>query len=154
MVDLPDLSASEEDIKKAQSALNVGFPDELTRIWRTTNGLELPGGWRFFPVFDSKRPKQTCNDIVYENTTARWPTLPSDLLCIAASDTGDLLVLRKGIGTLEPAVWRWDHETGRTHRWSRGLTYIFDRARVRIARIRKDVERAKRWTGKGDPPPK
>ena len=73
--EMPYLGVSEEMIKEAAEELGVEFPGQLKEIWKVSNGLELPGGWLFHPVFDISNPRKKSNHIVYENTKARWNEL-------------------------------------------------------------------------------
>ncbi|QSB00008.1 SMI1/KNR4 family protein [Methylomonas sp. EFPC1] len=59
--------ATEELIHSAEAELGVVFPAELKAIWSINNCNELPGGWRFFPVFDPSNPRKTAGAITYEN---------------------------------------------------------------------------------------
>lgn len=136
------LGARAESIQAAASSLGVEFPPELAAIWTLSNGLELPGGWRFFPVFDEKDACKTSNHIVYENTKGRWEIMDPQLLAIAYGDTGNALVLRKVAASLEPTVFVWDHETRRAKNWSRDLAYIASKAKARVEDIEKRVHRA------------
>ena len=137
-----NLGAPPDAVQAAASALGVVFPAELVAVWAVSNGLELPGGWRFFPVFDGKEARKTSNHIVYENTKGRWEIMDPELVAIAYGDTGNALVLRKSAMSLEPTVFVWDHETRRTKKWSRDLAYVAAKAKARVADIEKRIRRA------------
>ena len=141
--EVPSLGVSEEMMKAAAEELGVEFPEQLKEIWKVSNGLELPGGWIFHPVFDISNPRKTSNHIVYENTQARWEYMHDDLISIAAGDTGNQLVLQKTrSGLLSPDVYLWNHETNKIKKWSRSLDFIKEKAQKRIENIKLQIQRA------------
>ncbi|MCC6697116.1 MAG: SMI1/KNR4 family protein [Candidatus Hydrogenedentes bacterium] len=138
------LGTSTEAINAAAVVLGVIFPEALEEVWRISNGLELPGGWTLFPVFDASSARKTSNNIVYENTKGRWPYMPEDLVAIAGGMTGNCLVLQRFAGVLDPQIFLWDHETNTVRCWSRSLEYIKERALARVAKVEKEIARSKR----------
>ncbi|CAI8954808.1 putative glucan synthasis protein [Brevibacillus sp. IT-7CA2] len=141
--EVPSLGVSEEMIKAAAEELGVEFPEQLKEIWKVSNGLELPGGWLFHPVFDISNPRKTSNHIVYENTKARWEYMHDDLISIAAGDTGNQLVLQiTSSGLLNPDVYLWNHETNKIKKWNRSLDFIKEKAQKRIENIKLQIRRA------------
>ncbi len=139
-----NLGTGPENIDAAEKTLAVRFPRQLRDIWLVLNGMELPGSWRFLPVFDPGNPRKTSNDIVYENTKGRWPTMGEDLVSIAVNDYGDQLVLPKTGVALLAEVRVWDHETSRTRKWSKSLDYILEQARRRLEKIARAREKGQR----------
>jgi len=141
-----ELAAPENAIREAAGRLDVRFPDPLVQVWSMANGFDLPGGWRFPPVFDAANPRKTCNDIVYENTKGRWEWMPQELVIIACGETGNRLVLRKSPdGQLQSDIQLWDHETNRIRKWSKDFAYIAQKASARVARIGKASQRSHRF---------
>jgi len=137
-----NLGATDDLIAKAEEALGVRFPEGLRRVWRISNGLELPGGWRFFPVFDPKEPRKTCSHIGYENSKSRWSCMAENLISIAGGDTGNRLVLESDGVRLGDTILLWNHETNRTRKWGKGFDYIMGKAESRVARIEKQMARS------------
>ncbi|WP_336785007.1 SMI1/KNR4 family protein [Paenibacillus sp. MMO-177] len=138
-----NLGVTDEMIKAAAEELGVEFPEQLNEIWKVSNGLELPGGWRFYPVFDRSNPRKTSNHIVYENTKARWDYMYEELISIASGDTGNQLVLKKSNSTLLfPDVYIWNHETNKIKKWSKSLDYIKEKAQKRIDNIESQIQKA------------
>jgi len=139
---MKNLGTSEQAIETAESNLGLKFPLKLKSIWKTSNGLELPGGWQFFPVFDPADPKKTCNHIGYENIKGRWPYMNAELISIAAGDTGNQLVLKKSGDSLEETIFFWDHETNKTRKWGKDLEYIQNLAKKRIEQIELQINKS------------
>lgn len=138
-----NLGVSEEMIQEAAAELGVEFPEQLKEIWKIANGLELPGGWVFHPVFDHSNPRKTSNHIVYENTKGRWEYMHEDLISIAAGDTGNQLVLQKtSSGLLNSDVYIWNHETNKIKKWSKSLEFIIQKAHNRIENIKLQIQKA------------
>ena len=129
------IGTSIESVKNAEVKLGVTFPEELVQIWIISNGLELPEGWQLFPVFDLTNPRKTSNDIVYENTKGRWPTMDNNLISIAAGDTGNQLVLQRVDNIINNTVLLWDHENRETTPWDKELKDILEIAKERAANI-------------------
>jgi len=142
------LGAGIEAITAAEQEMGIKFPDLLKMIWQVSNGLELPGGWQIYPVFDPANPRKTCNSIVYENTPGkgRWEYMSGDLIAIAGNGTGNHLVLRIESGTLLPDILVWDHERNKTKAWGKTLDDILKKAQARVIAIQK--ARAKSLRGK------
>jgi hypothetical protein len=143
MINISNLGTTNENIAKAEAKLKTKFPDGLKQIWQISNGLELVGGWRFFPVFDPKEPRKTCNDIVYENTKARWSYMDENLIAIAGGDTGNQLVLKKTENKLDSVVYLWNHETNKIKKWGKDLSYILSKAKNRIGKIERQILKSK-----------
>lgn len=118
------------------------FPEGLKAVWQVSNGLELPGGWVLFPVFDPNQPRKTCSHIGYENTKGRWPTMSNDLISIASGMTGNQLVLRRNGDLLEGPILCWDHETSRTRKWPRDFEYLLSKAKARATKIGKQIAKS------------
>ena len=130
-----DLGASDECIQEAERQLSARFPDALAAIYRVSNGLELPGGWQLYPVFDPASPRKTANHVVYENTRGRWDTVAPELVSIAGNGTGNQLVLVRDGDQLQPEVLVWSHERCRTKPWSKDLAGVLRVAEARLAKI-------------------
>ncbi|SCW68376.1 SMI1 / KNR4 family (SUKH-1) [Paenibacillus tianmuensis] len=138
-----NLGVCEEMINAAAEQLGVAFPEQLKEIWKISNGLELPGSWLFYPIFDNSNPRKTSNHIVYENTKARWDYINDNLISIAAGDTGNHLVLQKtSSGLLSADVYIWNHETNKIKKWSKSLDFIKEKAHKRIDNIKSQIQRA------------
>jgi hypothetical protein len=130
------LGADIEAINAAEQQLGVTFPGVLKEIWQLSNGLEIPGGWVFFPVFDPSNPRKTCNSIVHENKPeVRFDYMSDDLIAIAGNGTGNVLALKAESGALLPDVLVWDHELNRTRKWGRTLADILSKAAARVVAI-------------------
>lgn len=137
-----DLGTTEEAIAKAETEMGVSFPDGLKKVWLTSNGLELSGGWRLFPVFDPREPRKTCGHIGNENTRERWSYMDESLVSIADGDTGNQLVLVREGQRLGDIIYLWNHETRRIRKWGKGFDYLLAKAQARIARIEKQVAKS------------
>lgn len=138
-----NLRVCEEMIRTASEELEVEFPEQLKEIWKISNGLELPGGWSFHSIFNKSNPRKTSNHIVYENTKGRWTYMHENLISIAASDTGNHLVLQKTSSRLlNSDVYIWNHETNKIKKWSRSLDFIKVKAHWRIENIKSQIKRA------------
>ena len=136
------LSASDQVIADAEKQMSLCFPEGLKAVWRISNGLELPGGWMLYPVFDPAEPRRTCSHIAYENTTGRWEYMDDSLVSIAGGDTGNQLVLERQDGGLSDVILHWNHETNKTKKWSKGFDYLVQKAEARIDNIQKQIERS------------
>lgn len=139
-------------IDEAERELCVVFPVELRAVWLTHNGIELPGGWRFFPVFDPGNPRKTAGSVTYENLRGAWGMhLRSlDLVALASNGTGNHLVMRVVDGVAIRDILHWNHETEKLTRWKPGIDAVMRSARTsaeRLAAIRatlmKDTPRAR-----------
>jgi dipeptidyl aminopeptidase/acylaminoacyl peptidase len=124
------------------------FPEGLKAVWRMSNGLDLPGGWRLFPVFDPAEPRKTCNHIGYENTKGRWSYMDQSLISIAGGDTGNQLVLKRNDAVVESAIYLWDHETNKVRPWGKGFDYILSKAEARVLKIEKQIGRSTKKSGR------
>lgn len=135
-----------EAITAAEKELGVLFPDTLKAIWQVSNGIELPGGWIVYPIFDPSNPRKTCNSVVYENTPdkGRWPYMADELIAIASNDCGNQLVLRAEAGQLLPDIFVWNHERNSIKRCSKTLDYILAKAEARVAAIEEARVRSRR----------
>ena len=136
------LDVSEESIAVAENQMGVQFPEGLKAVWQVSNGLELPGGWQLYPVFDPSEPRKTCNHIGYENTKGRWSYMDQSLVSIAHGVTGNQLVLLREGNALSDTIFLWDHETNKTRRWGRGFEYLLQKAQARTAKIEKKINRS------------
>lgn len=123
---LPATHATEALIRDAERELGMDFPAELKSIWLIHNCNELPGGWRFYPVFDPANPRKTAGSITYENLRGAWGVhLRSlGLLALACNGTGNHLVLRILDGHAKPDIFQWNHETGRLTPWKPGIAAV------------------------------
>ena len=126
---------SEEAIAETEREMGVIFPEGLKLVWRKANGFELPGGWRFFPVFDPKEARKTGNHIGYENTKGRWPHMDKSLVSIAGTNTGNQLVLKNIDNVLEETIYIWNHDSNHIHEWSQDLGHLLAQAELRITTI-------------------
>lgn len=133
------LGVDDEMIQEAENAMGLHFPEGLRAVWRVSNGLELPGGWRLFPVFDPKEPRKTCNHIGYENTKGRWPSMDESLVSIAAGDTGNQLVIKRDGEVCEETILHWNHETNKIKKWGKGFDYVQTKAQARVLKIEKQI---------------
>lgn len=74
--------------------------------------------WQLHPIRDKsekKRLQRTANDVVRETKAMKdWEGWPTSAICIAGNGTGDALVVLINANTCEPAIPRWNHETGQT----------------------------------------
>jgi hypothetical protein len=137
------LGTTPEAIAETEREMGMVFPDILKQLWLVSNGLELPGGWQVFPIFDAANPRKTSNHIKYENAPGRrWDSMDASLVVIARGDTGNCLVLRNKDGIMDETVYHWDHERSTARKWSKSLAYILDTARSRVAKIEKQVAAA------------
>ncbi|WP_353048685.1 MULTISPECIES: SMI1/KNR4 family protein [unclassified Exiguobacterium] len=99
--------ASAVDLKKAERALGVLFPDEYKDLFLQTNGAQF-GEWTLYPVPTG----QTFSlDIVRQNEN-RPAGLPDDLICIGENLTGDKLCYRIRKRFLQELVFRWNEQSG------------------------------------------
>ena len=136
-----ELGVNAEEIAEAEKLLQTKFPDQLKKIWQVSNGLELPGEWRLFPIFDKKNPKKSWGHIVEENTNGRWEYCPKDLIAIASDGSGDNLVLRTENGNVLETIYRWDHETNKISPSKQKLSDILALAKKRVEKIKKQIEK-------------
>jgi hypothetical protein len=137
-----NVGASDEIIEATENEMGVNFPEGLKEVWRRSNGLDLPGGWRLFPVFDNKEPRKTCNHIGYENTKGRWSYMNQSLISIAGGDTGNQLVLKKNADELEETIYLWNHETNKIKVWGKDFEYLKAKAEARLTSINKAIARS------------
>ena len=137
-----NIGVSNDLILEAEHQIGVCFPESLKNVWRISNGLELPGGWQLYPIFDKNSPRKTCNHICYENTKGRWPSMEQSLISIANNGTGNQLVLKKTVTALEDTIYVWNHETGEIKEWSKDFEYLRAIAEARLAKINKVMSRA------------
>ena len=137
-----NIGASEEIIAATEREMGVLFPEGLKSVWRKSNGLDLPGGWRLYPVFDQKEPRKTCNHIGYENTKGRWPYMDQSLISIAGGDTGNQLVLKNKNGELEETIYLWNHETNKIRAWGKDFDYLLAKGEARQSNIEKQIARS------------
>jgi SMI1 / KNR4 family (SUKH-1) len=99
-------------------------PGDYRACTLASNGGELSTAdddWQVFPVFDdsdSKSATRSANHIVRETAAARqWRGFPIEGVALAANARGDFLVFlphEDDPGVLAPAVYLWDHETGKS----------------------------------------
>ena len=143
-----NIGASEEIIAATEREMGVLFPEGLKSIWRKSNGLDLPGGWRLFPVFDQKEPRKTCNHIGYENTKGRWSYMDQSLISIAGGDTGNQLVLKRNGVKLEETIFLWNHETNKIKAWGKDFEYFMAKAEARLSSINKAIARSTNKCGR------
>lgn len=99
--------ASAVDLKKAEHALGVLFPDEYKDLFLQTNGAQF-GEWSLYTVPTRQAVLQ---DIVRHNEK-RPVGLPDDLICIGENLTGDKLCYRIRKRFLQELVFRWNEKTG------------------------------------------
>ena len=137
-----NIGASEEIIVATERGMGVVFPEGLKSVWRKSNGLDLPGGWRLFPVFDQNEPRKTCNHIGYENTKGRWPYMNQSMISIAGGDTGNQLVLKNRGDELEETIYLWNHETNKIRAWGKDFDYLLAKAEARQSNIKKQIARS------------
>jgi hypothetical protein len=149
MTDKLDLGAKDQAIANAATALGIVFPEGLVEVWKVSNGFDLPGSWRLYPVYDSSNPKKSWGHIVYENTQAGWPYMADDLIAIASNDIGNKLVLRRTGSDLESTIYLWNHETNKISKWRNDFAYILAKAESRVASIVVKIERAQRKRRRG-----
>lgn len=142
------IGASEEIIAATEREMGVLFPEGLKSIWSKSNGLDLPGGWRLFPVFDQKEPRKTCNHIGYENTKGRWSYMDQSLISIAGGDTGNQLVLKRNGGELGETIFFWNHETNKIKAWGKDFEYLKAKAEARLSSINKAIARSSNKCGR------
>src|SRR6266404_1018511 len=95
-------------ITRAESTLGILLPDGYREYLLGTNGGELSLGsedWQIFPVCDDsdrKRASRSASHIVRETEFA-----------VASNGEGDYLLFlpdAKDSSSLNPGVYRWDHE--------------------------------------------
>lgn len=117
---MPGVSAV--DLKKAERALGVLFPDEYKDLFLQTNGAQF-GEWTLYPVLTG----QTVSlDIVRQNEN-RPAGLPGDLICIGENLTGDKLCYRIRKRFLQELVFRWNEQSGIAKYPSSSLGEFVDR---------------------------
>jgi hypothetical protein len=143
------IGTTDEVISQAEREMQVRFPEGLKAVWRKSNGLELPGGWRLFPVFDPNEPRKTCSHIGYENTKGRRSYMEASLISIAGGDAGNQLVLRRQGDAVGDTIYIWDHETNKARAWGKGFDYLLGKAESRIAKIEKMIARSIKKSGVG-----
>lgn len=143
-----NIGATDDIITEAEHEIGISFPDGLKEVWRKSNGLELPGGWRLYPVFDKKEPRKTSNHIGYENTKGRWSYMDQSLISIARGDTGNQLVLKKIDDGVEETIFLWNHETNKIKAWGKDFEYLKAKADARLANINKAISRYANKSGK------
>lgn len=143
-----NIGASVEIIAATEREMGVLFPEGLKSIWRKSNGLDLPGGWRLFPVFDQKEPRKTCNHIGYENTKGRWSYMDQSLISIAGGDTGNQLVLKRNGVELEETIFLWNHETNKIKAWGKDFEFLKVKAEARLSSINKAIARSTNKCGR------
>ena len=141
---MKSLGASDELILNAETEMSLRFPAGLKNVLRVSNGLDLPGGWRFLPVFDPAEPRKTCSHIGYENSKGRWSYMSDSLVTIATGDTGNQLVLLREADGLSDQILLWDHETNKTRKWGKDFTYLLQKAQARCDKINKQFARSMR----------
>ena len=139
MAEFKDQGATEELILQAEHELGITFPEEFKAIWRTNNCNELPGGWRFFPVFDPSNPRKTAGSIAYENLRGAWGQhiRSLGLLALASNGTGNHLVARVVEDHAEPGIFHWHHETERLTHWKPGVESVMRAARKSVESMEK-----------------
>lgn len=113
--------ASAVDLKKAERALGVLFPDEYKDLFLQTNGAQF-GEWSLYPV---PTRQEVLQDIVRHNEK-RPASLPDDLICIGENLTGDKLCYRIRKRFLQELVFRWNEKTGITKYPSSSLEQFVD----------------------------
>jgi len=113
--------ASAVDLKKAERALGVLFPDEYKDLFLQTNGAQF-GEWSLYPV---PTRQEVLQDIVRHNEK-RPAGLPDDLICIGENLTGDKLCYRIRKRFLQELVFRWNEKTGITKYPSSSLEQFVD----------------------------
>ena len=109
---------------RAETELQSVFPGDYRACTLASNGGELSTAdddWQVFPVFDDsdrKRAARSANHIVRKTAAARqWRGFPTAGVAFAANGKGDLLVFlphEDDPAVLAPAVYFWDHETGKS----------------------------------------
>lgn len=151
---MANLGADDGTIEATEREMGLCFPDGLKAVWRVSNGLELPGGWQVFPVFDPSEPRKTSNHIGYENTKGRWSYMNESLIAIAAGDTGNRLVLKVRSGIVEDTIYLWDHERNSTRSWGRGFDYLLAKAWARVTWIDERIARSPKRKSAKRPPPR
>jgi len=107
-------------ITRAESALGILLPDGYREYLLGTNGGELSLGsedWQIFPVCDDsdrKRASRSASHIVRETEFARsCSRFPKAAVAVASNGEGDYLLFlpdAKDSSSLNPGVYRWDHE--------------------------------------------
>ena len=115
---------TESFLLRAETELQCVFPGDYRACTLASNGRELStadADWQVFPVFDDsdrKRATRSANHIVRETAAARqWRGFPIGGVAFAANGGGDLLVFlphEDDPGVLAPAVYFWDHQTGKS----------------------------------------
>ncbi|MDX1259173.1 SMI1/KNR4 family protein [Exiguobacterium sp. K1] len=113
--------ASAVDLKKAERALGVLFPDEYKDLFLQTNGAQF-GEWSLYPV---PTRQEVLQDIVRHNEK-RPAGLPDDLICIGENLTGDKLCYRIRKRFLQELVFRGNEKTGITKYPSSSLEQFVD----------------------------
>lgn len=136
-----EFGASNKIIEKAEIDLGLKFSDSHKSVLKISNGLDLPGGWRFLPVFDIDNPRKTASHIVDENINSRWEYMADDLIAIAFGGSGNCLVVNAKNGVMGEDILHWNHETNKTKKW-KDYSYIYKKAEDRIKKIEKQRERS------------
>ncbi|MDW2887038.1 SMI1/KNR4 family protein [Exiguobacterium artemiae] len=101
------LGASAVDLKKAERALGVLFPDEYKDLFLQTNGAQF-GEWILYPL----PTKRTVSMDLVRHNEKRPADLPDDLICIGENLTGDKLCYRIRKRFLQELVFKWNEKTG------------------------------------------
>ncbi|WP_026828565.1 SMI1/KNR4 family protein [Exiguobacterium artemiae] len=102
---MPGVSAV--DLKKAEHALGVLFPDEYKDLFLQTNGAQF-GEWTLCPI----PTKRTVSIDLVRHNEKRPAGLADDLICIGENLTGDKLCYRIRKRFLQELVFRWNEKTG------------------------------------------
>lgn len=112
---------SEKYVLDCENELGATLPDSYRTAMINDNGGAVicdRDTWNLHPMWDKsdkKRLKRTFNSVVREtNSMTGWTGWPGNAICIAANGTGDALILTSDQGQCDPAVYRWNHETGQT----------------------------------------
>ncbi len=131
--------ATNELIQQTEIELGIELPEELKAIWLTHNCNELPGGWRFYPIFDPANPRKTAGSIAYENLRGAWGRhiRSLGLLALASNGTGNHLVARVVDGHVEPKIFHWHHETERLTHWKPGIAAVMQSAQKSVEALAK-----------------
>lgn len=132
-----NLGADPESIKAAETVLNCALPPLFKGILMVCNGFECPPDWRITGVWDKMNARRATDNLVYQNTDARWEIMPADLLAIADNGTGNRLVFRKEGECALEKIYVWNHETNKVKPWSKTLADLMAIAQKRVA----DIER-------------
>nr|WP_251135160.1 SMI1/KNR4 family protein [Exiguobacterium sp. s127] len=95
------------DLKKAERALGVIFPNKYKDLFLQTNGAQF-GEWTLYPL----PTKRTVSIDRVRHNEKRPAGLPDDLICIGENLTGDKLCYRIRKRFLQEPVFRWNEKTG------------------------------------------